>query len=156
MANVKNFSGNPWRATVGAAAVAAALQDPAKSWKTAVNAPTIGLYSNNLAVGQGTVLGDLTPCVFTGYAAIVTTPVVLQDANGNNYLGEALPNVFTAGAIGTADIAYGWYMIDTVSGLLVAVQNFDAPYSFNTTGDKLNLAWRWYLTGQDPIAGAGS
>jgi hypothetical protein len=156
MPALKNWTGNPYQTRAGAEQVATGLQNPLASFKTAVNAPALMLYSNNLVVGEGTVVGDLTPCAYTGYASPLTTPIVLTDSNGNFMLSEASPTSFTAGAIGTPDVAYGWALLDGITGDLMAVENFDAPFHFAATGDQIDLAWRFYIMGHSPIIGAGS
>jgi hypothetical protein len=155
MTSVKSWTGNPFQVLEGKPLLAEAANETG-SWKTAVNAPKLILYSNNLVVGQGTVAGDLIPCVFTGYAPILTVPIPLADANGNNMLSAVAPTAFVAGAIGTPDIAYGWAMIDGATGDLLAVENFDAPFNFAEVGDTINLEWRYYFPGLDPISNPGS
>jgi hypothetical protein len=156
MSSVKNWTGNGFQCDQGRQDVAIALSVPGVSWNTADNPPVARLFSNNLVVSKATVEADLVEVAFTGYTQQTTTPLRLQDSNGNWMLSELSPLAFTAGAIGTPDVAYGWYLVDASSNKLLVVENFDAPFHFAQTADQLNLDWRFYLVGQNPIIGPGT
>lgn len=158
MPNVKNWTANPIQPTEACPQRGLALVNAENNWQIGVNPPKVRLFSNNPVLGLGTVLIDLIECAFTGYAAIATNMVPLVDSNGNSFDGQTAGAavVFTAGTIGTPDIAVGWYMTDEFMATLIAVEKFDTPYSFDQTGDLLNLYFRLYQIGLLPIGNPGT
>jgi hypothetical protein len=157
MPTIKNWVGNPYQTSEGKKEVAKAMTDAVAIWKTGVNPPNLILYSNNLVVSQATVFADLVEAAFDGYNRIITNPLPFVDSHGTPMLGESDPSEFIAGVgIVITDTVYGWAMLDGNSGKLIAVENFDAPFSFLTHLDTLSLSWRWYLNGQNPNPSPGS
>jgi hypothetical protein len=156
MVATKNWVGNPFMCTGGRPAFAQAVAGEIGPWQTGLNPPILTLFSNNLVVGQGTVAADLVTCVFTGYADQQTLPLPMVDANGNSMISSLVPASFIAGTIGTPDVAYGWGLLDTETEVLLAVENFDLPFHFAATGDRLELAWRVYLPPTNQLLTPGS
>jgi len=144
MANVKNWIGNPRVPINAGSEISPALLDGTGSdaWITGKSPPSVILFSNPAVISDNMLVADFTPCVFTGYAALPFTGVAYLDPNGNPYIGTAAQLVWTAGAIGTADIAYGYAILNTGGTLVIAAELFDTPYGFNTTGDILRLTPR--------------
>jgi hypothetical protein len=151
--NFKTWNGNPFFVRTGGVAMLAALLDATKTWSAAVKPPKIKLYSNNIAIGPSTVVGDLTECIFTGYAAATTALTAGLSANGTPVAVEnaGAGDLFVAGAIGTADIAYGWYMVDNAGTSLICAEAFDLPFSFDETGDSLLLQPNLFIPTYGPL-----
>jgi len=156
MPSMKTWRGNPFQPAEGKNSQAQTLFGSTGPWATGGAPPSLFLFSNNLVVGLGTVAADLVHCVYTGYSDTASVPVVLTDSNGNQMLASSIPAAFIAGAIGTPDIAYGWGLLDAVGNTLLLVENFDQPFAFANTGDRIELSWRYYLPPALPIPNPGS
>lgn len=106
---------------------------------------TLGLFKNDVTPNVATVLGDLIIADFSGYAAIVIAawgapyvgPGNRVEADGPsqqfNHSGGAVPN----------DV-YGWFLIDTVGGALLALERFvNGPYALIDASHSLVVLPRW-------------
>jgi hypothetical protein len=121
------------------------------AWLTGKNPPQIGLMSAPGIISPELEFADIVPCVFTGYTEQDPgTYSLFHDTAGVAYMGNATPVIFTAGVIGTPDVAVGVFMFDVVNSELLAVELFDAPFNFNETGDEIQVYARFPLPSIPP------
>lgn len=82
--------------------------------------PIIHLFSNDITPDADTVLADFTEVDFDGYAPQVLEEfaAAAPDGNGRAVIAAA-PNVFTKAAGTTTDLAYGYYITDASSTVLL-------------------------------------
>lgn len=92
---------------------------------------SVRLFQNNITPDADSVLGDFTIATFTGYASV---PVDRSDFGGTfisahvAYSDSAVVPTYTCTG-GSAQTVYGWYMVATISNVVVAAQRFDSPRS---------------------------
>lgn len=110
-----------------------------EAWVAAALAPgpgsNIGLFSNDYTPVPTTVLGDLTPADFSGYAEVSALESFTTSPNtdGSASSNPAVIASFAQTAVTISQIVYGWYMT-TGAGVLVAAGQFDTPINFNAIG----------------------
>ena len=105
----------------------------------------VRLYQNNFTPLVGSVLGDFTVATFSGYAAQAPTfGAAAIDGNGNAK-ADASALSFTHNGGGTANSIYGWYMVDTGTGVVCQAERFAAaPLSFAVSGDDVTVTPHLY------------
>jgi len=95
----------------------------------------LGLFQNDLTPDFGTVIGDVTPATFSGYAGLtVCTNWTLPSAIGLRLVSTAdqIAFVHSGGAVG--NWIYGYYL-DDGAGVLIAAERFDpAPQLVENAG----------------------
>lgn len=96
----------------------------------------VRMFSNDVSPGPETVIGDLTECTFTGYAA---SSAIVWGAPYTDTLGVAHvtggSKQFTQTADTVNNIAYGYYVTTTGgSPALKYAVRFDEPVAFNGPG----------------------
>ena len=106
--------------------------------KTAPQNTVLKLYQNNITPAEGDVAGTYTEATFTGYAALTLTGATWGAAAGGSI---AYPQqTFTSTANQTAQLIYGYYVIQTTSTTLLYSERFtDGPYSIANNGDLIRV-----------------
>jgi hypothetical protein len=104
----------------------------------------VRLFKNNVVVDCSKVIGDFTQCDFSGYAQLA--PIWLDsgaaDAPCHAQAGFNPANaVFTHNGGGVGNTVYGWYIMETGGGGLVAAGNFAAPVDMSLLNDKITLTF---------------
>lgn len=112
--------------------------------------PTLKLFKNNATISASTVLADLTEADYSGYLSQTigawTTPAA--DGSSRKYTEATAVLTFAHDGGGTANTIYGWYLIDTLSGDLLAVHKFDTPVVMDDATDTIDARPRLRLYDQ--------
>jgi hypothetical protein len=93
-----------------------------------LNGAKLGLFSNNIVPTQDTVIGDLTPCTFPGYAlsaAITWGAADIDDSGSAVTLGGLV--TFVSSTITTPETVYGAFLQNSGGTVLLAAFRFDTP-----------------------------
>ena len=94
------------------------------------------LFSNSLSPGPNTGVGDLVPCVFTGYAPVAAltfgTPYI--DLNGSARV-DAPSQTFIATSGTPVDTIAGWAILNTAGTSLLELSLLSVPVQITQTGD---------------------
>lgn len=106
---------------------------------TGLDSPDLGLFKNNIYPTATTVLADIIPADFSGYALAAIT-------FGGPYLDPELGGIsavafkqFDVGAPATiGNTIYGWYLLDG-TGALIMLGTFENPIAMATTLDSLPM-----------------
>lgn len=108
--------------------------------KTAPQDLTLKLFKNNVTPGDTDTAATFTESDFTGYAAINLTAAnwTITDANPES---AAYPQqTFTSSAAQVVQQAYGYFVVQVTSGLLVYAERFtDGPYPISNNGDNVKV-----------------
>lgn len=96
------------------------------------------LFVNNVTITQSTLLSALTEATWTGYAVV---PLAFGSwtfsVAGHTGIAIAGPQSFSNSS-GSAQTAYGWYLTDSGSSMLLAGGQFDgAPVSIPDGGTQI-------------------
>lgn len=92
----------------------------------------VRLFSNNHTFGAATVLGDLTECTFTGYAAAAptwTTPALSGSTAQTLPSPAGVPFTYSGGSTTTV---YGFYLTDSGGTVLYGGTTFSSPVTLST------------------------
>lgn len=87
----------------------------------------IRLYQNNYTPVDGSTLASFTESTFTGYSQVTVTEGAFGAAVVTANVAEAntsSPPTYTCTG-GSAQNAYGWYMVGVTTGKVYAAQKFD-------------------------------
>lgn len=95
------------------------------------------LFQNNLTPTEGTLTGALTEATFTGYAAAPLTSWTFTA--GEEPVAEHPLVDFTSTIDQTAQIVYGYYIVQAGSGSLVFVERFPLPVQISFVGDTVRV-----------------
>ena len=98
----------------------------------------LGLYQNNATLSRATVIGDLTPADFHGYAAVtaVTFSSPFLDADGTALaLGADHAFVATSGGTLNPQTIYGYYVGPAGLADFAAAYAFDTPVPIVVVGN---------------------
>lgn len=110
------------------------------------NGAKVGLYKNDFTPGRSTVLGDVTPATYTGYAksaAIVFNAAFTNSDGAAEVLGDL--KQFLCSADGTAEIIYGYYIENSAGTGLLWAERFAVPVTIDTAGDNVAVLPRYVL-----------
>lgn len=112
--------------------------------------PTLKLFQNNATISASTVLADLTEADYSGYVAqgIATWTTPQADGSNRKYTESTTVKTFAHDGGGTANTIYGWYLIDSNSGDLLAVHKFDTPVVMDDATDTIDARPRLQLYDQ--------
>lgn len=108
--------------------------------RTGLVAATLKLFQNPVVASPSTVLGDLTECDFSGYAAV--SPVVWGASFLDPSLGGYSFSTYKQWNFDGSDLTptqnnvYGFWL-ESTAGNLLAVNVFDAPVAMAAGGDAL-------------------
>lgn len=108
--------------------------------KTAPQSLVLKLFKNDVTPVETTVEGDLTEADFTGYASIALTPATWTTTAGAPSDVTYPQQTFASSANQAAQNVYGYYIVQTSSGKLVAAERFSsAPYVIVNNGDAIKV-----------------
>lgn len=95
----------------------------------------IGLYKNNFTPSNGSVIGDVMPADFSGYAGLQNltswASVTWIDPRASSTHGDV---VWTHSGGATANDIYGYYVVDAAGNLAWAERNASAPVTISAAG----------------------
>jgi hypothetical protein len=93
------------------------------------------LYKEPIEPTKATVIADLTPADFTGYAAsaAITWGTPLTDTDGTAFVPGGMIE-FAASGSTVANTIYGAYLTDGAGTILLGVFRFDTPVSVGAVG----------------------
>lgn len=106
----------------------------------AVQGLTLKLFQNNYTPVIGDVVGNYTEATFTGYSAKVLTPATWV-LSGSNPAQITYPQqAFLSSADQAVQAIYGYYLIRTSGGELIAAERFATPpINIQFNGDTINI-----------------
>ena len=109
--------------------------------KTAPQSLVLKLFTNDKTPAEGDAAGAYTEASGNGYASVALTPASWTTAAGAPSQVEYPQVTFTfTGALGSV---YGYFIVQTTSGLLVAAERFsDGPYVIVNNGDQIKITPR--------------
>jgi len=102
----------------------------------------MSLFQNNITPTPLVAVSDFVECDFVGYARKtgITSFVTFNDApTGDEFVAGTVLQLFAATSIVTPQTAYGWYLTDVAGTGLLCWGLFDTPYTFNASGDKVQV-----------------
>jgi hypothetical protein len=98
---------------------------------------SMGLFFTNFYPNETTALGSFTEVSGGGYARKVLTPASYTMANGDPTTATFTTLTWTfSAAVGNI---YGYFIVDTVSGLLTVAERFSAPVNIDAVGKQVVL-----------------
>ena len=108
--------------------------------KTAPQTLVLKLFKNNYTPLEGDTEAAYTEADFTGYASASLTPASWSVVAGAPS-EVTYPEVsFTSSAAQAAQAIYGYFVIQTTSGKLVAAERFtNGPYTIQNNGDVIKV-----------------
>ena len=108
--------------------------------KTAPQSLVLKLFKNNITPVEGDTEAGYTEADFTGYASVALTPGTWTTTSGAPSDVTYSQVVFTSSAGAQNQNVYGYYIIQTSSGKLVAAERFaDGPYNIVNNGDQIKV-----------------
>ena len=109
--------------------------------KTAPQSLTLKLFTNDKTPAEGDAANAYTEATGNGYASVTLTPASWTATPGAPSQVEHPQVTFTfTGALGSV---YGYFLVQAVSGLLVAAERFsDGPYVIVNNGDQIKITPR--------------
>jgi hypothetical protein len=98
------------------------------------------LYKSNTTLGETTTSASLAECDFSGYAAVTLTGTSWTVTTGAPTSATYAEQIFTANAGSQNQNVYGWYLVQSTSGTLVAAETFTGgPFLVNNSGDQIKV-----------------
>lgn len=108
--------------------------------KTAPQTLVLKLFKSNTTPTETTITSDLTEADFTGYASLSLTPANWVTTPGAPSDVTYPEQTFTSSANQTAQLVYGYYLVQTTSGKLLAAERFtNGPYTIANNGDAIKV-----------------
>lgn len=109
--------------------------------KTAPQDLSLRLFTNNITPADTTVAGDLTQATFTGYSAKTLTGSSWGAANNGRPSVSTYPiQTFTSTVTQATQNIYGYYVVQTSSGILLGLERFiDAPIPVTNINDAVTV-----------------
>jgi hypothetical protein len=150
--NILNVVGNPIITDTGMQTMIDAMNVAADVFATGVKPLKIHLYQTDVPLTPQTVLADLLECTWTGYAAVsLIAPVNALTPEGVPMWTTTTLPAFTGGSpLTVPGQAAGYYITDSASAVLVAVQRFENVFAFDDVGDEITVVPRMLLRGLLP------
>lgn len=106
------------------------------------------LFKNDFTPGLDSVPGSFTPCDFSGHSEkILGIGTLDEEVDGDDKVWwRFATETFIHDGGGTSNLAYGWYVVNYLTGEYITGARFpDAPLSFGTLGDsvpvKVEFSW---------------
>jgi hypothetical protein len=117
---------------------------------------SVGLFGNDVVPDEDTVVADLTPPAFSGYAvvaaAVWNNPILSTEDNSWRLRADAVEFRSTTGSPYVGGTAYGYYLFrDATPDVAVAVCRFDEPFIFDQPDRLLTIVPE--LPGEQVIVG---
>ncbi len=115
--------------------------------KTAPEAMTLKLYTNNYTPIETSVAGSFTEASGSGYAAKSLASASWSVVSGDPAVGSYAQQTWTfTGALGSV---YGYYVVGATSGTILWAERFtDGPYTVGASGDAIRITPRMTLKDQ--------
>jgi hypothetical protein len=108
--------------------------------KTAPQSLVLKLFKNNHVPVEADTEANFTEADFTGYASIALTPATWATTAGAPSDVTYPQQTFTSTADSQNQPIYGYFIIQGVSGKLVAAELFtDGPYTIVNNGDAIKV-----------------
>ena len=100
------------------------------------NLAEIMLFKNDITPTKDTLLADLTPCDFTGYArsAGIAWAAAYEAESGAGEMVGGAAQFLQTGADPEPQSAYGYGIVDAGGTLLLAAERFPTPALFDGVG----------------------
>lgn len=98
------------------------------------------LFQNNATITHSTVIGDLTPATFSGYAQVLMSGPVTSgtlDGSGRSVTQWDLITWTKSGV--TGNTIYGYYVTDNAGALLWVEKFATGTWDMNTDGNVLQM-----------------
>lgn len=115
--------------------------------KTAPEAMTLKLYSNNYTPIETSVAGSFTEVSGNGYAAKSLAGASWAVTSGDPAVGAYALQTFTF--TGGAGAVYGYFVVGATSGTILWAERFtDGPYTVSVSGDTIRVTPRMTLKDQ--------
>jgi hypothetical protein len=108
--------------------------------KTAPQTLILKLFKNNYTPVEGDTEAAYTEADFTGYASVSLTPATWVTTAGAPSDVTYPEQTFTSSANQTLQNVYGYYLVQTTSGKLVAAERFsNGPFPIQNNGDAIKV-----------------
>jgi hypothetical protein len=107
--------------------------------KTAPQSLVLKLFTNDYTPVRGSTSANLTEASGSGYSAATLTPASWSFTAGGSPPGRLEYPAVTFGFTDALAVpVYGYFLVQTSSGLLVAAERFsDGPYTIALNGDEI-------------------
>lgn len=116
-----------------------------------LNGMKMVLFTNQPSLNKDTVIGDLTPPTYTGYAAqTVTWSAARSDGNGKLATFTGLVNWQPTADTVPGDTIYGYGLTDSAGTTLLAAEMLPAPQGLGLTTDYFGLIAEWTADNSNP------
>lgn len=101
---------------------------------------TLKLYKNNITPSETDTAATYTDSTFTGYAAKNLVAANWTVTEGAPSDGSAPQQTFASSADQAAELCYGYFFVQTVSGIIGWAERFtNGPYSIANNGDEIRV-----------------
>ena len=108
--------------------------------KATVETQTLKLFVSNTTPAEGDTAGTYTEMSTLGYAAITLVRANWTVATVTGTTTADYPQQTFTFTAGSAVNVYGYYIIETTSGVLLWAERFsDGPYPIANTGDQIKI-----------------
>jgi hypothetical protein len=108
--------------------------------KTAPQSLVLKLFKNNVTPAEADTEAGYTEADFTGYGSVALTPATWTTTAGAPSDVSYPQQIFTSSAGSQNQPVYGYYIVQTTSGKLVAAERFaDGPYTIVNNGDQIKV-----------------
>lgn len=107
---------------------------------TAPQNQKLRLYKSNTTPAETDTAGSYTESTFTGYAEAALTGSSYTVSAGAPSSAAYAQQTFTSSADQTLENAYGYFVVQTTSGILMWAERFAAaPYAITNNGDNIKI-----------------
>ena len=108
---------------------------------TAPQDQKLKLYTNNITPGESDTAGTFTEATFTGYSAASLAGANWDFTSGDPSFAQYNTTLtFTSTATQTLEAIYGFYIVQTSSGILMWAERFDTgPFNIKLNGDNIQI-----------------
>ena len=108
---------------------------------TAPQDGVLKLFKSNTTPSEGDTAGTFDEGTFTGYSSAALAGANWSFTAGDPSIATYSPTLtFKSSATQTAESIYGFYVVQTTSGILMWAERFsDGPYTINFNGDNINI-----------------
>lgn len=107
--------------------------------KTAGQNLVLKLYKSNTTPAVGDTEASYTEATFTGYAAVTLAGASWTTASANPSTASYAAQTFTSTANQTAQIIYGYYLVQLASGKLIAAERFTSAVTIQNNTDSITV-----------------
>lgn len=108
--------------------------------KTTPQNQTLKLYKSNTTPAETDTAATYTEATFTGYASKALTGASWTVTEGAPSSAAAAQQTFTSSADQTTENIYGYFVVQTTSGIIMWAERFTAaPYAITNNADAILL-----------------